>query len=179
MSRELFSMKDVTTQYLWTFQLRLQGGIFVPIWIFVGFQMNDRQNSYNLNNDTFHRPPVISAQGIFGTEKKPDAAILLNYDDVDLSQGYGQFKEAFRTLKKMILCNHICLIRISDPLMMASILKKIQKFLVLEIKKSSMLFNQKQLFDFLEVVPNAVFGHATNFTIKFFSIIKDGHSILI
>ena len=28
--------------------------------------------------------------------KNPDSAILLNYDDDDYSQGYGQIKEAFR-----------------------------------------------------------------------------------
>ena len=35
-----------------------------PIWIFIGFQQQDRQNSQNLNNDTFCRLPVVSAQCI-------------------------------------------------------------------------------------------------------------------
>ena len=34
------------------------------------------------------------------TEKCNDAGILLTYDDVDSSQGYGQIKEAFRSLTK-------------------------------------------------------------------------------
>ena len=60
----------------------------------------DRQGSQNLNNDTFFRLPVVSAQVITGTEKYPDACILLNYDDDDYSQGHAQTKEAFRALTK-------------------------------------------------------------------------------
>ena len=33
-------------------------------------------------------------------KKYPDSAILLNYDDDDYSQGYGQTKEAFRALTR-------------------------------------------------------------------------------
>ena len=55
-----------------------------------------------MNNDTFCRLPVTNAQGIIGLNKYPDAGILLNYDDVYFSQGYGEIKEAFRALKKMI-----------------------------------------------------------------------------
>ena len=93
-------MKEVNTQNFWTFELGTQEGINIPIWIFVGFQQNDRQNNQNLNNDTFIRLPVISAQVVIGTERYPDSGILLNYDDDDYSQGYGQIKEAFRSLTK-------------------------------------------------------------------------------
>ena len=93
-------MKEVNTQNLWTFELGTQEGINVPIWIFVAFQQSDRQNDQNLNNDTFYRPPVTSAQCIIGTEKYPDNSILLNYNDDDYSQGYGQVKEAFKALTK-------------------------------------------------------------------------------
>ena len=55
-------------------------------------------NDQNLNNDTFCRLPVTSAQCIIGTERYPDSAILLNYDEDDYSQRYGQIKEAFRAL---------------------------------------------------------------------------------
>ena len=44
--------------------------------------------------------PVTSAQCVIGTEKYPDSAILLIYDDDDYSQGYGQIKEAFKALTK-------------------------------------------------------------------------------
>ena len=83
--RSIF-MKEVNTQNLWTFELGTQWtfelgtqeGITVPIWIIVAFQQNDRRNNQNLNNDTFYRPLVTSAQCIIGTEKYPDSGILLN-----------------------------------------------------------------------------------------------------
>ena len=55
-------MKEVITQNLWTFELGAQESINVPIWIFVVFQQSDRQHDQILNNDTFVRLPVISAQ---------------------------------------------------------------------------------------------------------------------
>ena len=63
-------MKEVNTQNLWTFELGTQEGINVPIWIVLGFQQRERQDSQKLNNDTFYRPIVTSAQCIFGTKKK-------------------------------------------------------------------------------------------------------------
>ena len=90
----------VNTQNFWTFELGTQEGINIPSWIFVAFQQNDRQHDQNLNNDTFVRLPVISAQVVIGTERYPGSAILLNYDDDDYSQGYGQIKEAFKALTK-------------------------------------------------------------------------------
>ena len=44
--------------------------------------------------------PISSAQCIIGTEKYPDSATFLNYDDDVYSQGYGQIKEVFRYLTK-------------------------------------------------------------------------------
>ena len=93
-------MKEVNTQNFWTFELGTQEGINIPSWIFVAFQQNDRQHDQNLNNDTFVRLPVISAQVVIGTERYPDSAILLNYDNDDYGQGYGLIKEAFKALTK-------------------------------------------------------------------------------
>ena len=93
-------MKEVNTQNLWSFELGTQEGINVPIWIIIGFQQSHRQHDQNLNKDTFYRPPVTSAQCIIGTEKYPDSAILLNYNDDDYSQGYGLIKQAFKDLTK-------------------------------------------------------------------------------
>ena len=72
----------------------------VPIWIIVGVQLRDRQDSQDPNNDAFYRLPVTSAQCIIGTEKYLDTGILLNYYDDDYRQGYGLNKEAFRALTK-------------------------------------------------------------------------------
>ena len=91
-------MKEVITQNFWTFGLGTQEGINIPICIFVVFQQIDRQHDQNLNNDNFVRLPVISAQVVIETERYSDSGILLNYDDDDYSQGYGQIKEAFKTL---------------------------------------------------------------------------------
>ena len=93
-------MKEVNTQNLWNFERGTQDGINVPIWIIIGFQQSDRQNSQNENNDTFYRTPVTSAHSIIGTEKYLDSSILLNYNDDDYNQGYGQIKEALRALAK-------------------------------------------------------------------------------
>ena len=94
-------MKKVNNQNLWNFKLGSQTNMNVPIWIIIGFQQQDRQDSQNLNNDTFCRLPVVSTQCIIGTEKFPDAGIILNYDDGDdYAQGYHQIKKAFKALTK-------------------------------------------------------------------------------
>ena len=93
-------MKEVNNQNLRNFELGSQENMKVPIWIIKGFHQRDRQHSQNLNTDTFCRLPVVSAQGVIGTEKYPDSGILSNYDDDDYTQGYGQIKEAFRALTK-------------------------------------------------------------------------------
>ena len=53
-----------------------------------------------MNNDTFCRLPVVSAQCVIGTENYPDAGIFLNFDDHEYSQGYHQIEEAFKALTK-------------------------------------------------------------------------------
>ena len=78
-------MKEVNNQNLWNFELGSQENMNVPIWIIIGFQQQDRQDSQNLNNDTFCRLPVVSAQSVIGTEKFSDAGILINYSDDDYS----------------------------------------------------------------------------------------------
>ena len=94
-------MKELKNHNLWSFELSSQESWKVPIWIMVGFQQKDRPNSQNLNNCTFCRLPVVSAQCNIGTEKYPDAGILLNNDDDDdLSQGYSQIKETLGALTK-------------------------------------------------------------------------------
>ena len=96
-------MKEVNTQNLWTFELGVKEGINVPIRIYVVFQQNDRQHIQSSNNDTFYRMPVTSAQCFTGTERYRDSANLLNYNDDDYSQAYGQIKEVFKALTKDII----------------------------------------------------------------------------
>ena len=82
------------------FELVNQESMKIPIWIIIGFQQKYRQDSQNLNNHTFFRLPVTSAQYIIETEKYPDSGILLIYDDNYFSRGYGCIKEAFRALSE-------------------------------------------------------------------------------
>ena len=97
--RSLF-IKNKNPQSFWNFELGTQEVINVPIRIFVGFQEVDRQNSQNLNNDTFCRPPVTSAHVVIGKERYPDNSVLINYDNDVYPQAYGQIKEAFKALKQ-------------------------------------------------------------------------------
>ena len=85
-------MKEVKNQNLWNFELDSRESMNVPVWTIIGFHQRDRQDSQNLSNDTFCRLPDTSRQAIIRTEKYPDAGILLNYDDNDNSQAYGQIK---------------------------------------------------------------------------------------
>ena len=117
-------MKEVNTQNFWTFELGTQEGINIPTWIFIVFQQNDRQHDQNLNNDTFVRLPLMSAQVVIGTEGYLDSAILLNYEDDDYSQGYGEIKEAFRALTKY---------DILTPYITEDILDRLMKVIILDI----------------------------------------------
>ena len=83
----------------------------VPIWIMIGFQQRDTQDSQNFNNDSFCRLTVISAQCIIGTEKYPDAGIFSNYDDDDYIPGYSQIRAL---TKDDIIQLYIYLIMILD-----------------------------------------------------------------
>ena len=71
-------LKEVGTQNLWKFELGTHQGINIPIWIIIGFQQRERQDSRNMINDTFYRTPGTSVQCIIGTEKYLDSGILLN-----------------------------------------------------------------------------------------------------
>ena len=93
-------MKQVNNQNIWNFELGSQENLNAPVWIIIGFQHQERQDSHNLNKDTFCRLPVVSAQCAIGTEKNPDAGIRLNYDDDDYAQGYHQIKQALKALTK-------------------------------------------------------------------------------
>ena len=171
-------MKEVNTQNLWTFELGTQEGINVPIWIFVAFQQNDRKNDQILNNDTFYRPLVTSAQCIIGIEKYPDNSILLNYNDDNYSQGYGQIKEAFKALTK----DNILQPYISDADFRSSkdgnnIGYNIYAFDIRYQKNFESSPPIKFEFKFDGVVPAGVYGYALVLTNKLISISSDGQRL--
>ena len=64
-------MKKYNNQNLWNFELGSQQSMNVPIWIIKSFRRRDRQESQNLNIDTFCRLPVISAQVYYWNGKRP------------------------------------------------------------------------------------------------------------
>ena len=168
-------MKEVNTQNLWTFELVNQECINVPIRIFVAFQQNDRQNDQNLNNDTFYRPLVTSAQCIIGTKKNPDSSILLNYNDDDYSQGYGQIKEAFKALTKDNLLQQY----ISEHDFRSSndgnnIGYNIYAFDIRYQKNFESSQPIKVEFKFDGVVPAGIYGYALVLTNRIISISSDG-----
>ena len=82
-------MKELNNQNLWKFELGSQKSKNVPIWITIGFQQRDRLDSQKLNNDSFCRLNDTSVQCIIGTEKYPDAGIILDFDCDDSSQDYS------------------------------------------------------------------------------------------
>ena len=169
-------MKQVNNQNVWNFELGSQENMNVPIWIIIGFQQQDRQDSQNLNNDTFYRLPVVSAQCIIGTEKYPDAGILLNYDDDDYSQGYHQIKEAFKALTK----DNILQPYISDDNFRTSNVAANDvgyNLYVFDIRYQKDFTNSQPIkveFKFDGVVPNDINGYALVLTNKLVSISSDG-----
>ena len=168
-------IKEVNTQSLWSFELGTQEGINVPIWIFVGFQQSDRQNDQNLNNDTFYRPLVTSAQCIIGTEKYPDSSILVTYNDDDYSQAYGQIKEAFKALTKDNLLQPY----ISDADFRSSndgnnIGYNIYAFDIRYQKNFESSQPIKVEFKFDRVIPANIHGYALVLTNRLISISGDG-----
>ena len=175
-------LREVNTQNMWTFELGTQEGINVFIWIIVGFQQSDRQHDQNINNDPFYRPPLTSAQYIIGTEKHPDSAILLNYDDDDYSQGYTQIKEAFIALSKDdILKSYIS----DNDFRSTNDGKNIgYNLCVFDIRYQKNFESAQPIeveFKFDGVIPAGIYGYALVLTKKIISISSDGqrHSDLI
>ena len=169
-------MKEVNSQNLWNFKLGSHENKNVPIWIIVEFQQRDRQDSQNLNNDTFCRLPVVSAQCIIGTEKYPDAGILLNYDNDDYSQGYHQIKEAFRALTKDdILPPYISEADFRTSNVAANDIG--YNLYVFDKRYQKNFTNSQPIiveFKFDGVVPNDINGYALVLTNKLISISSDG-----
>ena len=169
-------MKEVNNQKLWNFELGTQENVNVPIWIIIGFKQQDRQNSHNLNKDTFCGLPVTSCQCIIGTEKYPDAGILLNYDDDDYSRRCYQIKEAFKALTKDdILQPYLSENDFRSSNVRAdAVCYNLYVFDRRNQKKFTASQPIKVEFKFDRVVPNDINGYALVLTNKLFSISSDG-----
>ena len=128
-----------------------------------------------MNNDTFYRPQVTSTQCIIGTERYPDSGILLNYNDDDYSQGYGQIKEAFKALTKDDLLQPY----ISDADFRSNnagdnIGYNIYAFDIRYQKNFESSQPIKVEFKFDGVIPAGIYGYALVLTNKLISISSDG-----
>ena len=93
-------MKDVTTKNNFTFELGVVDGIDIPVYAIVGFMQRDQFSQQHQNNDTFHRPSVVNAPCIIGSEIFPDAGINCIYASEKNSQAYGEIVSCFRHLAK-------------------------------------------------------------------------------
>ena len=172
-------MKEVNTQNFWTLEVGTQEGVNVPIWIYVAFQQHDRQHDQNLNNDIFYRMPVTSAQCIIGIEKYPDSAILLNYDEDDYSQGYGQIKEAFKALTKdNILQPYISEDDFRSDNNGNTIGYNIHVFDIRYQKNYQSGQSVKIEFKLDKIIPVGVYGYALVLTNRLVSISSDGQRML-
>ena len=169
-------MKEVNNQNIWNFEVGSQENMNVPIWIIIGFQQQDRQDSQNLNNDTFCRLPVVSAQCSIGTEKYTDAGKLLNYDDDDYAQGYHQIKQASKALTKDdILQPYIPEEAFRSSNVAANdVGYNIYVFDIRYQKNCTASQPIKVEFKFDGVLPNNVNGYALVLTNKLLSISSDG-----
>ena len=169
-------MKEVNNQNLCKFELGSQENMNVPIWTFIGFHQRDREDSQNLNNDTFCRLPVVSVQCIIGTENYPDSEIMLNYDDDDYAHGYAQIKEAFRALTK----DDILQPYISDDDFRFSIFRVDDvgyNFYVFDIREQQNFTISQPIkleFKFDGAVPNDINGSALVLTNNLVSLSSDG-----
>ena len=170
-------MKDVNNQNLWNFETSSQKIMNVCIWTIIVFQQQDRQNSQNLNSDTFCRLSVVSAQCVIGTEKYPNSSFLVKCDHDDYRQGYAQLKEAFRALTKYDIIQPY----ISDDKFRTSNVRADDigySLYVFDIRYQKNFRNSqpnKVEFIFIGVVPNNVNGYALVLTNKINTVRSDGN----
>ena len=123
--------------------------------------------------------PVTSAQCIIGTEKNPDSAISLNYDDDDHSQGYGQIKEAFKALtKENILQPYISEDDFRSDNNDNSIGYNIHVFDIRYQKDYQSGQSVKIEFKLDKIVPAVVYGYALVLTNRLVSIGSGGQRML-
>ena len=89
-------MKDVTTENNWVSKLGVGKGIDIPIHVIVEIMQKNQFNHQHQNNDTFHKPSLLNAQFVMGSEKYQDAGINCTYAVNKCSQAYGAFVSCFR-----------------------------------------------------------------------------------
>ena len=167
----------MNNQKLWNFELGSKENMNVPIWKSVGFQKRYRQDSQNLNNESFCRLSVTSAQCIAGTEKDPDAGIIIRICDDDYSlHGHGQIKESYKALTKDDILQPK---KFDDEFrsLNAGVVHVGYDLYVFDVRYHENFTDSQTIkveFNFFEVIPNDINGYALVLTNKLVSIGSDG-----
>jgi hypothetical protein len=85
--------KLVNTSSNWSFELGVEAGLDIPIYVIVGFQSQARQGpSQTANNGVFDQLDIISASVKIGSERYPDNSINLDYDRNNYNDAYEAIK---------------------------------------------------------------------------------------
>ena len=118
---------------------------------------------------------VTSTQVVIGTKKYPDNSVLLNYNDDDYSQGYGQILKVFRALIKDNILQHYTS---EDDFRSSNDGDKngytIHGFDIRYQKNFECGQSVKLEFTLDEVVPAGIYGYAIVLTNKLVGISSDG-----
>ena len=85
---------------MWTFELGLQSGVDVPIYVMVGFLQRHQLHQRQRNNDTVYRPTVVNAQCKISIEKYSDEGMNCTYVIDKNSKARGKIVSCFRPLAK-------------------------------------------------------------------------------
>ena len=88
--------KDVTTGNNWTFELCVQSGIDVPVYVIVDGVEKHQVNQQRRSNDTVLRPTVVIAQCTIGSGRYRDAGTNLGYAINKYSPAYGETVSCLR-----------------------------------------------------------------------------------
>ena len=99
--------KDVTSEYIWNFELVLQSGFDVPVYVIVGFVERGQYDQEHQNKDRHYRPTVVIAQGSISKEKRPEVGITYNYAVDKESQAFGEIVSCFRHWGKITFFGHM------------------------------------------------------------------------
>ena len=171
-------MKEVNTRNFWTFEIGTREGINVPIWIYVVFQQSDRQHDQKMNNDTFVTLPITSTQCIISYDKYPDVGLLLNYDNDDYSQVYGQIKEVSKVLTKdNILQSYLTEVDFRSPTVGDDGIENGHNIHAFDMRYQKSFQSGKSVkveFKLDNVVPAGIYGYALVLTNRLVSISSDG-----
>lgn len=89
----VMSTKSVNGNNTWTFELGVEAGMDIPIYVIVGFQTATRMGpSQEQNNGIFDRLDVIGASLKIGSERYPDNEMQIDYNRNNYVQPYDELK---------------------------------------------------------------------------------------